>query len=74
LLTHQYFKAYKTKLLFACFRLTAREHLEIFAQLKGIPGFLIEKEVYDLLERVGLTDVRIIANGRCVQADIIVPI
>ncbi|OAE27724.1 hypothetical protein AXG93_4193s1240 [Marchantia polymorpha subsp. ruderalis] len=36
--------------------LTVREHLELFAALKGIPEKLITEEVEDMVERLGLTD------------------
>lgn len=36
--------------------LTAREHLQLFAQLKGIPSFLIDREVHEKISQVGLDD------------------
>lgn len=36
--------------------LTAREHLQLFAQLKGIPSFLIEREVHEKIVQVGLEE------------------
>lgn len=37
--------------------LTAREHLLLFSRVKGIPSYLIDAEVHDKLELVGLTHV-----------------
>ena len=37
--------------------LTAREHLLLFSRVKGIPSYLIDAEVADKLELVGLTHV-----------------
>jgi ABC-type multidrug transport system ATPase subunit len=36
--------------------LTAREHLQLFAQLKGIPSFLIDREVHEKIVQVGLEE------------------
>lgn len=37
--------------------LTAREHLLLFSRVKGIPSYLIDAEVHEKLELVGLTHV-----------------
>jgi ABC-type multidrug transport system ATPase subunit len=45
--------------------LTAKEHLKLFATLKGVPPRQIEQEADRLLEEVKLADVGHVTAGVC---------
>lgn len=36
--------------------LTVKEHLELFASLKGVPKLYIDQDVQDMVTRLGLAD------------------